>query len=607
ERIEAMLVLRKLHMEYGHIQEIIIQNFRSKPGTKMSEAPEPELNELLWTIAIARIIFGPEMSIQAPPNLSPGVLPKIIDAGINDWGGVSPVTPDFVNPEAPWPHLETLAQETEISGKYLQERLTLYPDFILNYSKWLDSGLHTRALRMIDTEGYPRTDDWVPGKGSVPPSQDIRMLSSDISITQVSKDVRDIVAQAIQGELLSEKQVIRLFQVRGPEFTYVCKQANKMRSETIGDTVTYVVNRNINNTNVCYFKCQFCAFSKGKTSESLRDTPYDLENSEIARRAKEAWDRGATEVCVQGGINPDYTGQTYLDILSAIRKVVPNMHIHAFSPLEVWQGAKTQGLNIKEFLAQLKQAGLNSLPGTAAEILDDEVRAVLCPDKINTAQWLEVMETAHGLGFGSTATIMFGHIERLEHWARHLIRVRDLQCRTGGFTEFVPLPFVHMQAPIYLKGRSRVGPTFRESVLMHAVSRLVFNSHIKNIQTSWVKMGEGGVLVCLESGANDLGGTLMNESITRAAGSEHGQEKKPQQMERLLRNLDRSSRQRNTLYGVVSSERRKTALTAEELLIVTNTPLHFDSKKKVGKNALVRSVVDLKSSSNVLSVSMEET
>lgn len=555
ERIESLLALRKLHMKYGHLQEIIVQNFRAKPGTKMASAPEPDLNDLLWTIAVTRIIFGSTISIQAPPNLSPGVLPRIIHAGINDWGGVSPVTPDFVNPESPWPHLENLARVTTSAGKYIQERLTIYPQFARNSGEWLDERLQTRVLRLVDAEGFPRTDEWVPGKEEEVPAYEKRLLGTNVPLSQVSKELKNIVALAQMGKSLSEKQVVRLFQARGPEFNYVCRQADKMRMEVNGDTVSYVVNRNINNTNVCYFKCQFCAFSKGKLSENLRGRPYELEYSEIASRAKEAWHRGATEICIQGGINPRFTGQTYLDILKSVRKEVPDLHIHAFSPLEVWQGAKTLGLSVEEFLVRLKQAGLNSLPGTAAEVLDDEVRKVLCPDKISTAQWLEVMETAHRVGLGSTATIMFGHVDGIEHWARHLIRIRDLQQKTGGFTEFVPLPFVHMEAPIYLKGRSRKGPTFRESVLMHSVSRLVLGGDIPNIQTSWVKMGVDGTEVCLNSGANDLGGTLMNESITRAAGAQHGQEKKAQVMERLIRKLRRNPRQRNTFYGEVSVER----------------------------------------------------
>lgn len=571
ERIESLLELREKHEKYGHLQEIIIQNFRAKDDTKMSQAPEPDLNELLWTIAVARIVFGPFMSLQAPPNLSPGVLPKIIQAGINDWGGVSPVTPDYVNPEAPWPHLETLAKETALSGKYLHERLTIYPSYAINGSEWLDTSLQTTIMRMIDTEGFPRVDQWAPGDNGELPSE-ITKLIYDYSPKHVSRDVRMLVAKAKDGQELLESEIVRLFRARGDDFAFVCQQADDMRQRINGDDVAYVVNRNINYTNICYFKCQFCAFSKGKLSENLRGRPYDLDLGEIERRCDEAWHRGATEVCMQGGIHPEYTGQTYIDILRSVKKATPDMHVHAFSPLEVWQGAATSNLSLAEFLQQLKDAGLDTLPGTAAEILDDTVRADLCPDKINTEQWLEVMEEAHKVGFRTTATIMYGHIEKLEHWAGHLLKIRQLQQKSGGFTEFVPLPFVHMEAPMYLKGNSRMGPTFREALLMHAVARLTLSPLIENIQTSWVKMGEQGVKACLHVGANDLGGTLMNETITRAAGADHGQECPPAEMDQWIGRAGRNARHRSTVYGPVSEERRKTSYEAEPLLASINTP-----------------------------------
>jgi FO synthase len=571
ERIESLLALRAKHLKYGHLQEVIIQNFRAKEQTKMSQAPEPDLNELLWTIAVARIVFGPSMSIQAPPNLSPGVLPKIINSGINDWGGVSPITPDFVNPEAPWPHLDNLTNETKLAGKYLHERLTIYPAYALNGEKWLDENLQTPVLRMIDAEGFPRVDEWSPGNFVEPPAAIQQQLNAE-SLVSVSPELRRIVELARDGSELSQENIVRLFQARGDDFSYVCQQADQFRQQLNGDIVSYVVNRNINYTNICYFKCQFCAFSKGKLSENLRGRPYDLGHEEISRRCTEAWQRGATEVCMQGGIHPEYTGETYLDILEAVKTATPDMHIHAFSPLEVWQGAATLDISVTEFLKQLKSAGLNTLPGTAAEILDDEVRADLCPDKINTEQWLSVMESAHQLGFKTTATIMYGHIEKLEHWAKHLLRVRQLQQKTGGFTEFVPLPFVHMEAPMYLKGRARTGPTFREALLMHAVARLTLSPFIHNIQTSWVKMGEQGIVSCLNAGANDLGGTLMNETITRAAGAGYGQECSPKEMERLIAVAGRQVNQRSTSYGEVSDERKATASDASPLVDVVNTP-----------------------------------
>ena len=576
ERIESLLALREVHaprdrQQGGHLQEIIVQNFRAKPDTLMAQAPEPDLNELLWTIAITRLIFGAHMSIQAPPNLSPGVLPQLIDAGINDWGGVSPVTPDYVNPEAPWPHLDNLARETASAGKLLQERLTIYPQYILKKERWLDASLHSNVLQKIDAEGFARIDEWMPGSSTELPEFDLQLLEK--TPRHVSSDIENLVKRARDGDRLREQEVVRLFQARGDDFAFVVQAANAMRVGVNGNRVAYVVNRNINYTNICYFKCQFCAFSKGKLSENLRGRPYDLSPEEIQRRVREAWERGATEVCMQGGIHPDYSGQTYLDIVATVKKAVPDMHVHAFSPLEVWQGAKTLGIDLETFLRRLKAAGLGTLPGTAAEILDDEVRAIICPDKIKTDEWLQVIETAHRVGLRTTSTVMYGHVERIEHWARHLLRVRDLQERTGGITEFVPLPFVAMEAPIYLKGRARRGPTFREAVLMHAVARLVLHPLISNIQTSWVKMGAAGVAACLNAGANDVGGTLMNESITRAAGASHGEEMPPEAMDELIRNCEREPHQRTTLYAEPDKLQIKKSYNAAAILAIVNTPV----------------------------------
>ncbi len=573
ERVESLLALRRLHQQYGHLQEVIVQNFRAKPDTKMAEAPEPDLNELLWTIAVARLIFGAEMSIQAPPNLSPGVLPQLVTAGLNDWGGVSPLTPDFVNPEAPWPHLDKLAAETANAGKYLHERLTIYPAYARAGQQWLDEKLQTHVLSMIDGEGYPRIDNWSAGKSIALPQDITELLDRDRVKVSVSSDVRRIVAKALQEKVLHEQEIVRLFKSRGDDFAYICEQADQLRQRINGDTVSFVVNRNINYTNICYFKCSFCAFSKGKLSENLRGRPYDIDNEEIARRCQEAWARGATEVCMQGGIHPDYTGQKYLDIIEVVKQATPDMHIHAFSPLEVWQGAATLNLSVREFLQQLKAAGLNTLPGTAAEILDDEVRATLCPDKINTSEWLEVMQTAHEVGFKTTATMMYGHVEGYHHWARHLLQIRRLQDQTGGFTEFVPLPFVANEAPMYLRGKSRPGPTFREALLVHAVARLTLSPAINNIQASWVKMGEAGAKTCLHAGVNDLGGTLMNETITRSAGAEHGQEFSPERLEALIQAAERMPKQRKTDYGEVSEERILAGRNAAELIEVVNTPV----------------------------------
>ena len=381
-----------------------------------------------------------------------------------------------------------------------------------------------------------------------------------------------IVRRALDGERLHEPEIIRLFAARDADYERVTSAADQLRRSVSGEVVRYVVNRNINYTNICYYACKFCAFSKGKTHEALRGTPYDLDTSEIVRRSVEAWDRGATEVCLQGGIHPSYTGDTYVNICKAIKAAVPGMHIHAFSPLEVTQGAATLGLSLSEFLGRLKDAGLGTLPGTAAEILDDEIRAIICPDKINTRQWVDVARASHALGLRTTSTIMYGHVEGPLNWARHLLVLRDLQAETGGFTEFVPLPFVHMEAPMYLRGMARKGPTLREAILMHSVARLALHPLITNIQTSWVKMGPAGAALCLEAGANDLGGTLMNESISRAAGTQHGQEFPPEAMEGLIGGIGRVPVMRDTLYGSVGNERRAHSFGAPELAPVVQTP-----------------------------------
>jgi FO synthase len=568
ERLESLYRLRELHRKYGHIQEIIVQNFRAKSDTLMADSPEPGIEELLWTVAVTRIIFGPEMNIQVPPNLNDGNLSRLVQAGINDWGGVSPVTPDFVNPEAPWPHREALSRQTAATGKHLVERLAVYPEYLLEDSDWLNHKMRARALEFVDSEGFTRRDSWSPGQAADAP------FSIDRSGHSCGAKRADafgtILSQAADGVDLSEENLVQLFGARGKSFDAVCAAADELRRTTSGDVVSYVVNRNINYTNVCYFRCGFCAFSKGKHTEHLRGKSYDLGLDEIARRVREAVNRGATEVCLQGGIHPGYTGATYLEICRAIKREAPAIHIHAFSPLEIWQGASTLALSVKAFLEQLQFAGLSTLPGTAAEILDDEIRDIICPDKINTQQWLDVVATAHEVGLKTTSTIMFGHVDQPKHWARHLVRLRNLQKRTGGITEFIPLPFVHVQAPIFLKGFARKGPTYRESVLMHAVARLALHPHITNIQTSWTKMGVTGAAACLNAGCNDLGGTLMNESISRAAGAAHGQELSPTAIESLIRQSGRTSQQRTTLYEPVESEQSKILFDAKPLQAIEN-------------------------------------
>ncbi len=551
ERIDTLLAIRDLHERYGHIQEVIIQNFRAKPDTKMANAPEPPMSEHLWTIAVARLVLGPAMSIQAPPNLQPGGLSQLIAAGINDWGGVSPLTPDHVNPEAPWPHLHDLEVATEAADRQLVERLTVYPKFARAPERWLAPGLHTRVLQLRDGAGLAREENWSPGTQQALPTGSVMRIGSLPS--DVSAPVAAVLDRLAAGDAPSEQDVVTLFDARSQDFAAVCAAADRLRQKRVGDTVSYVVNRNINYTNICTYACTFCAFSKGRHSAGLREKGYDLSLEEIAARTSEAAAKGATEVCLQGGIKPSYSGDTYLAITEAVKAAVPDMHVHAFSPLEVWHGATTLGLPLRDYLARLKDAGLSSLPGTAAEILDDEVRAILCPDKLNTAEWFEVMQAAHDVGLKSTATIMFGHVDGYQHWARHLLRVRAQQELTGGFTEFVPLAFVHMEAPIYLKGRARKGPTFREAILMHAVARLVLDPGIVNIQASWVKMGPDGAALCLATGANDLGGVLMNESITRAAGAEHGQELTADAIEEIIAAAGRTPRRRSTFYADVEA------------------------------------------------------
>jgi FO synthase len=510
------------------MQEIIVQNFRAKPDTRMANATEPDLDDLVWTTAVARILFGGAMNIQVPPNLSPGAMSALINAGLNDWGGISPVTPDFVNPEAPWPSSDVVAQETAACGKTLIERLALYPAFARDGQRWLDPGLRTPVLRNIDGDGFARVESWSAG-GEEPPPPHVMCLDGTAPRIAAGGELGRILSKASDGEALTEAEIVRLFRVRGTDFIATCAAADRLRASVNADTVSYIVNRNINYTNVCYYRCGFCAFSKPRLGKDPRDLPYDLDLAEIARRTSEAWARGATEVCMQGGIHPAYTGQTYLEICRVVKDAVPAIHVHAFSPLEVWQGAPRQ--------------------------------------------WLEVMEAAHAVGLRTTATIMFGHVDGPRHWARHLLRLRRLQARTGGFTEFVPLPFVHMEAPLYRKGRARKGPTFRESVLMHALARLVLHPHITNIQASWAKMGAHGVEVCLRAGVNDLGGTLMNESISRAAGAGHGQEMRPKDMDALIRSMGRVPAQRTMLYGRAPDSRVATSFGAAPLEPVVHKPM----------------------------------
>lgn len=543
ERVEALLAIRDLHRTYGHIQEVIVQNFRAKPGTRMATHAEPSLSEHLWTIAAARLILGPDMVIQAPPNLhAPDELAALLRAGVNDWGGVSPVTPDHVNPEAPWPHLDALDSATTFAGRVLRERLAIGAAYARDPDRWLDPALAPVVRRSVDARGLPIIEQW--RAGTLKPMPAIR--TTGIPATRGKIDA--IVARAVSGERLDEAMISRLFAADGGEIAPILRAADAVRARLAGEAVSYVVNRNINYTNICLYHCGFCGFSKGST-KAERGPAYKLDFAEIGRRAAEAVERGATEVCLQGGIHPAYDGHTYLGVLQAVREAAPGVHIHAFSPLEVTHGAATLGLSLEDYLPQLRDAGLGTLPGTAAEVLDEEVRAIICPDKVTTAEWLNVMRVAHRSGLRSTATIMFGHVDRYEHWARHLLAIRDLQAETGGFTEFVPLPFVHMEAPIWRKGRARSGPSAREALLMHAIARLALNPLIANIQASWVKLGEEGAVAALGAGVNDLGGVLMDESITRAAGGVNGQYFDASRMAAVAARAGRPIRQRTTLYS----------------------------------------------------------
>ena len=549
ERIEALLAIGELHRAHGHIQEVIVQNFCPKPDTRMAEVPTAEDTAFLRALALARIVLDDSIAVQAPPNLNDARLGRLIDAGIDDWGGISPVTRDHVNPEAPWPEIARLEQICASAGRPLVERLTIYPRYVAGEG-WLDARLRPAVLKLADADWLGRDSAWSPGVADAAPGTPDAPLGRVVP-GPVALQLHGLLDRAADGHELSEAEIVTLFETRGSAAQAVVEAADALRAEARGETVTYVVNRNINYTNICAYACSFCAFSKTSSKAGFRDKPYVLDAAGVADMAREAVAKGATEVCLQGGIHPSYTGDTYVEILEAVKAACPQLHVHAFSPLEVAQGAKTLGVSVESFLRRLKDAGLGSLPGTAAEILDDEIRGVICPDKLSTAEWLDVVGTAHRVGLPTTSTIMYGHIETPVHWARHLLALRRLQGETGGFTEFVPLPLVHMESPMYRKGQSRKGPSWREAVMMHAVARIVLHMRISSIQCSWVKLGSDGAAAVLAAGANDLGGVLMNESISRAAGASHGQELTVAGIEAIAARAGRPLAQRTTLYQPV--------------------------------------------------------
>ena len=564
DRLEALEAIAHAHRLYGHVQEVIVQNFLPKAGTAMHASPACPHEDYLDAIALARLVLPQDIHIQAPPNLTED-FGQLIEAGIDDWGGVSPVTADHVNPERPWPELELLRQVTEAAGRTLAPRMTIYPEFASDPEKWLAPEVRFSVLDNSDAEHLARENDrgWYSGAPKPPPdllppvlSASPESIAPEIAspdfVPGLAAPPRGPVAEVLEGvragQEAGEAEIITLFSARGPEVRAVAEAADDLRQEISGDEVTWVFNRNINYTNVCTFKCRFCGFSKGPLSLNLRGDPYLLTLDDIAERTAEAAALGATEVCLQGGIHPDFDGDYYIDVARAVSDSAPDIHIHGFTALEVTEGAKRLGEPLADYLGRLMDAGLRSLPGTAAEILDDDIRSVICPDKIDTEEWLEAHRIAHSIGLRSNITIMFGSVEQPLHWARHLLRTRALQKETGGFTEFVPLPFVHMASPIYIRKQSRRGPTFREALLMHSVARIAYRELVPNIQASWVKLGMSGAAQALQAGVNDLGGTLINENISRAAGAEHGQSASLDDFRAIAEPLGRPLRQRTTLY-----------------------------------------------------------
>jgi FO synthase len=585
ERAESIFAIRDLHRRYHHVQEVIVQNFRAKPGTAMAGSPEPEDEAFIATVATARVVLGPHVSVQAPPNLSdPQQRARLVGAGINDWGGVSPVTPDHVNPERPWPSIAALAQTTASCGKTLRERLAIYPRYAAEPDPWIAAKMRAPVGALLAADGLategqrPEPVVWQDPDVTWKPRQIALTFAKtadaglrgdaervygelDRSENEVTRawarrrvapecldaQIRTALAHAADRRPVSDAEALALFQAEGAELEALCRVADDLRADAVGPEVTYVINRNINFTNVCYVGCRFCAFAQREVDPES----YTLTLAEVADKAEEAWDRGATEICMQGGIHPDLPGSFYLDLLDAVKARVPRIHVHAFSPMEILNGATKLGVSFREFLTEARAHGLDTIPGTAAEILDDDVRWSLTKGKLPADAWEEIVRTAHSLGIRSSSTIMFGHIDAPPHWVAHLRRLAAIQRDTDGFTEFVPLPFVHRNAPIYLAGKARPGPTFEDDLRMHAVARILLDGVIHNVQVSWVKLGIEACQRILQSGANDFGGTLMEETISRMAGSEWGIEMTPDGFDDAIRAIDRVPAVRNTTYDRV--------------------------------------------------------
>ena len=610
ERAETIFALRRVARQYGSMQEVIVQNFRAKPDTAMRHADDLGMNEYRAAIAVTRLVLGPRMRVQAPPNLTDlSECRALLDAGVDDWGGVSPLTPDHVNPERPWPSLDSLRTVTETGGFQLQPRLTLHPEYVVGSLQhgepWLDPRLATHVAALADANGLARGDARPSGVRWQEPDggrslqglgrgrtdlhraidvegrmadrradfdtvygdwDELRRSAADINRSSGARRTRTHPTAAGEGWAalraaeqapadLSDEQALALMTAGGDLLEEVCQLADELRRDAVGDEVTYVVNRNINFTNVCYVGCRFCAFAQRRTDPDA----YSLSLDQVANRAQEAWDLGATEVCMQGGIDPELPGTAYFDLVTAVKERVPGMHVHAFSPMEIVNGATRTGMSIKDFLLRAKECGLGSIPGTAAEILDDDVRWILTKGKLPAATWVEVVTTAHRIGLRSSSTMMYGHVDNPRHWVSHIRVLRRIQDETGGFTEFVPLPFVHTSSPIYLAGVARPGPTLRDNLAVHALGRILLHGAVDHVQTSWVKLGVDGTRAMLAAGADDLGGTLMEETISRMAGSDHGSAKTVRELTDIASGIGRPVRERTTEYRSPTRTGKQTA------------------------------------------------